>query len=76
MQKTTTATLPQAVQAEYELPADLIGGPVFALTNVPGVRSVDLSKITLAEAANLVAHRCPLIRRRAEKAKPAEAAKN
>ena len=58
---TTTQTLPTEVQAKYEIIGNLEGGPRFDLPNY-GFTGLDLSKLTLEQAALLVRRRWPHLR--------------
>lgn len=74
MRKTTTGTLPDDVQALYELTEPLEGGPQFALPHY-GETEVDFRSISLAQAEHLVYRGFPYLRKRsvplsAEKSKP------
>ena len=60
---TTNADLPADVQEQYELTADLEGGPVFDLPNFRQT-GIDFSKLTLDQANTLVLRKWPGIRRK------------
>lgn len=54
----TTDQLPEAVKQQYELTEPLQGGPVFGLPHY-GESEIDFSKMTLAQADNLVRNGYP-----------------
>ncbi len=64
---TNTKTLPQEVQERYEIVGDLEGGPVYDIPQY-GMTNLDLSKLSLDDAAYLVRRKWKHIR---EKITPA-----
>jgi hypothetical protein len=66
----TTATLPTDVQAQYEIPEPIPGGPVLSFPTVPGAKKINFAKLTITQAAMLVDAGVRVIRRREKPAAP------
>lgn len=58
---TTTKTLPKEVQEKYEIVGELEGGPRFDIPNF-GMFNLDLSTLSLEDAAYLVSRKWKHIR--------------